>query len=137
MPPTADALVVAQYMVELAGDLQQRGYEQVSVYLDCNTTHLKRMQTAYGILSKELTIQMRFVHFAAYSPALNPVEYAIHWIRQHSLHQATCRQCLTEVNQRLTNLLDHQVVLSQVQLVNILVHIEKLVEDKQKHSLSP
>ena len=135
--PTADALVVAQYMVELAGDLQQRGYEQVSVYLDRNTTHLNRMQTAYVALSNKLTIQMRFVHFAAYSPALNPVEYAIHWIRQHSLHQANCGQCLAEVNQRLMDLLDHQVVLSQVQLVNILVHIEKLVEDKQKHSLSP
>ena len=124
-------------MVELAGDLQQRGYEQVSVYLDRNTTHLKRMQTTYANLSKELTIQMHFVHFAAYSPALNPVEYAIHWIRQRSLHQADCGQCLADVKQRLMGLLDHQVVLSQAQLINILVHIEKLIMDKNKHNLSP
>lgn len=108
-------------MVELAGDLQQRGYEQVSVYLDRNTTHLKRMQNAYANLSKELTIQMQFLHFAAYSPALNPVEYAIHWIRQRNLHQADCRQCLADVKQRLMGLLDHQVVLSQAQLINRLV----------------
>ncbi len=134
--PTADALVVAQYMADLAFDLEKRGYKQVSVYLDRNTTHLVKMQTAYSELSNGLQIQMRFIHFAPYSPALNPVEYVIHWIRQHYLHQADCRQCLLDVQARLMAVLNHQVVLSQNQLVNLLVHIEKLVIDKQKQNLS-
>ena len=124
-------------MSELAADLQQRGYRKVSLYLDRNTTHLAKMKTEYARLAKEFSIQVHFIDFAPYSPALNPVEYAIHWIRQHSLHQADCRQCLADVKQRLIDLLTHQVVWSQAQLVNILVHIEKLVNDKQKHVLSP
>jgi len=123
-------------MADLALDLQQRGYTDVSVYLDRNTTHLVRMQTAYIQLSQGLSIQMRFVHFAPYSPALNPVEYVNPWVRQRYLHQADCRQCLAQVKERLMAVLAHQVVLSQVQLVNLLVYIEKLVVDKQKHNLS-
>ncbi len=124
-------------MADLAFDLQQRGYTQVSVYLDRNTTHLVRMQTAYQELSAGLRIQMRFIHFAAYSPALNPVEYVIHWIRQRYLHHANCRQCLAEVKARLMAALDHQVVFSVSQLINLLVHIEKLIVGKQKPHLSP
>jgi transposase len=135
--PTANASVIAQYMADLATDLQAKGYKRVSLYLDRNSTHLNKMRTEYSELTQSLTIQMRFIHFAPYSPALNPVEYAIHWIRQHSLHQADCGQNLSDVKQRLLALLHRQVVLSKEQLVNILVHIEGLVETKQKANLSP
>jgi hypothetical protein len=135
--PKADALVIAQYMADLALSLQQRGYEQVDVYLDRNTTHLVKMQTAYGELSAGFHIHMRFLHFAAYSPALNPVEYLIHWTRQRYLHHGNCRQWLAEVKARLVAALDEQIVLSSDQLINLLVHIEKLVVDKQKPNLSP
>ncbi len=135
--PKADALVIAQYMADLALNLQQRGYQHVRVYLDRNTTHLVRMQTAYAELSAGLSIQTRFIHFAAYSPALNPVEYMIHWIRQRYLHHADSRQSLSDVKARLVAALDQQVVLSSDQLVNLLVHIEKLIKDKQKPNLSP
>jgi len=135
--PKADSLVIAQYMTDLALSLQQRGYEQVSVYLDRNTTHLVKMQTAYAELSTGLSIQMRFIHFAAYSPALNPVEYMIHWIRQRYLHNADCRQSLAAVEARLVAAIDQQVIFSSDQLVNLLARIEKLVVDKQKPNLSP
>lgn len=124
-------------MADLALALQQRGYRSVSLYFDRNTTHLTRMRTEYARLSKDLSIQMRFIHLSAYSPALNPVEYVIHWIRQHSLHHASSRQTLDEVKDRLVDLLHHQVVFSKEQLINLLVHIEKLVIDKQKCNLSP
>lgn len=133
----ADALVVARYVFELATDLQTRGYGKVCLYLDRNPTHLKRMQTEYARLSAGLTIQLRFVHFSPYSPGLNPVEYAIHWIRQRHLHHADRSQCLTQVKARLLALVNHQQVFSQEQLVNILAHIESLVVAKQNNNHSP
>ena len=124
-------------MADLATHFAAGGYQKVSVFLDRNSTHLTKMKDAYAGLTSGLAIEMRFIHFAPYSPALNPVEYLIHWIRQHSLHHADCKQTLAEVKQRLTSLLDHQIVLSQDQLVNILSHIEQLVVAKQKPAFSP
>jgi transposase len=128
---------VARYVFELATDLQARGYRQVSLYLDRNPTHLKRMQTEYARLSAALTIELRFVHFSPYSPGLNPVEYAIHWLRQRHLHHADRSQCLAEVKARLVASVNYQQVFSTEQLVNILVHIEELVIAKQNNNHSP
>lgn len=123
-------------MAELATELQTHGYEQVTLYLDRNTTHLQKMQTSYHQQTAHLRIQIRFVHFAAYSPALNLVEYAIHWLRQHSLHHACCSQRLAQVNERLAEVVKGGIFTAE-QIINILVHIENLVSDKQKQSLSP
>ena len=124
-------------MADLASHFAAGGYKKVSIFLDRNSTHLTKMKDAYAGLTKGLAIEMRFIHFAPYSPALNPVEYLIHWVRQHSLHHADCKQDLAEVKQRLTSLLDRQVVLSKDQLVNILSHIEQLISAKQKTNFSP
>ena len=75
------------------------------------------MRTHFHTLSAGLGLRVEFIHFAPYSPALNPVEYIIHWIRQHSLHQADCRQHLEEVKDQLLTLLDHKVVFTHEQLV--------------------
>lgn len=135
--PKVDAHKVAEYMADLAGHYASLGYVKLSVFLDRNSTHLVKMRTHYESLSAGLGLAMEFVHFPAYSPALNLVEYLIHWVRQHSLHHADCKQTLAEVETRLMGLLDHQVVLSCAQLTNLLAHIEKIVEDKQKINLSP
>ena len=133
----ANAQTVAEYMADLAGHYAALGYVKLSIFLDRNSTHLVKMRTHYQALSAGLGLEVEFIHFAPYSPALNRVEYLIHWVRQHSLHHADCKQNLGEVKARLMALLDHKTVFSQAQLVNILVHIEKLVEDKQKSNLSP
>ena len=109
----------------------------MSIFLDRNSTHLTKMKDAYAGLTRGLAIEMRFIHFAPYSPALNPVAYLIHWVGQHSLHHADCKQDLAEVKQRPTSLLDRQVVLRKDQLVNILSHIEQLISTKQKTNFSP
>ena len=124
-------------MADLAGHYASLGYVKLRVFLDRNSTHLVKMRTHYESLSAGLGLVLEFVHFPAYSPALNPVEYLIHWVRQHSLHHADCRQNLVEVKARLMALLDRQIVLSTAQLENILVYIEKLIKDKQKINLSP
>ena len=124
-------------MADLARHYNSLGYTKLSVFLDRNSTHLVKMQTHYQTLTTDLGLSMAFIHFPAYSPALNLVEYLIHWVRQHSLHHADCKQDLEEVKTRLMALLDHKVVLSHIQLVNILSHIEKLIGDKQKINLSP
>lgn len=133
----ANAQTVAEYMAGLAAHYASLGYVKLSVFLDRNSTHLQKMQTHCQTLTAGLGLGVEFIHFAPYSPALNPVEYLIHWVRQHSLHHGDCKQNLAEVKARLVALLDHKKVLSQDQLVNILAHIEKLVDDKQKPNLSP
>lgn len=133
----ANAQTVAEYMADLGGHYASLGYVKLSVFLDRNSTHLVKMRTHYQALSAGQGLQIEFIHFAPYSPALNPVEYLIHWVRQKSLHHANCKQNLGEVKERLMALLNHQKVLSQEQLINILVHIENLIEDKQKSNLSP
>lgn len=135
--PRVDAHKVAEYMADLAGHYDSLGYVKLNVFLDRNSTHLMKMRTHYESLSAGFGLEVKFIHFPAYSPALNLVEYLIHWVRQHSLHHADCKQDLAEVKERLVALLDHKVVLSCKQLANILVYIEKIVEDKQKSNLSP
>ena len=54
-----------------------------------------------------------------------------------SLHHADCGQTWSDVKARLVRLLHRQVGLIKEQLINTLVHIEKMVETKQKHILSP
>lgn len=133
----ANAVSIAEYMADLARYYQELGYVKLVVFLDRNSTHLLKMRTQYQKLSSGFSVAVEFVHFATYSPALNPVEYLIHWVRQHSLHQADCKQTLAEVKQRLVSLLDHKSIFSFDQVVNILSHIERLVEGKQKVNLSP
>lgn len=133
----ANAVSVAEYMADLARYYQGLGYVKLIIFLDRNSTHLLKMRTHYQELSSGFSLTVEFVHFAPYSPALNPVEYLIHWIRQHSLHQADCKQTLVEVKQRLISLLDHKSIFSFDQVVNILLHVEKLIGDKQKTNLSP
>lgn len=123
-------------MADLAAHYQSLGYVNLCVFLDRNSTHLVKMRTHYETLSSGFNIQMNFIHFAPYSPALNPVEYLIHWVRQHSLHHAPCEQTLAEVKERLVCLLDHKNVFNSDQIANILARIEKLIKDKQKDNLS-
>jgi transposase len=127
---------VAAYLAEVAHQLHAQGYSRVTLFLDRNPTHLQAMQTAYEQLTADLPLRMRFVHFAPYSPTLNLVEYGIHWLRQRYLHQADCGQSLAEVGERLVRGVS-QGIFSTEQIVNILVHIEALVENKQNSNLSP
>ena len=133
----ANAISVAEYMADLAAHYQALGYVKLCVFLDRNSTHLVKMRTHYETLSSGFSLQMQFIHFAPYSPALNPVEYLIHWVRQHSLHHAPCEQTLAEVKEQLVRLLDHKNIFDCDQMVNILARIEKLIGDKQKDILSP
>jgi hypothetical protein len=127
---------VAAYLADLSRDLQALGYEQVTLYLARNSTHRAKMQQQYAALTADLPIKMRFVHFAAYSPALNVVEYGIHWFRPHSLHHQSCHQRLVEVEDRLAGVVK-QGIFTPEQIINILSHIEGLFSDKQNKGLSP
>lgn len=135
--PQADAGVVAQYMYRLGASYAEKGYEHLTLYLDRNPTHLTKMQTHFKALSADLPIQVEFIHFAPYSPWLNPVEYLIHWIRQRWLHHAPCSQVLEVVKERLVGALPQQVVFSFDKLVGVLIHIEQIVLTNQKSNLSP
>lgn len=94
------------------------------------------MQASYHQPTTHLKIQMRFVHFSAYSPALNLVAYAIHWLGQHRLPHSCCSQRLAPVKERLAEVVKGGIFTAE-QIINLLVHIENLVSDKQKKSLSP
>ena len=93
--------------------------------------------TAYAELSKGLAIEVDFVHFAAYSPWMNVVEYGIHWLRQRYLHQAASEQVLADVALRLTQALANHYLLNAEQIINISSHIERETPRKMISNHSP
>ena len=87
---------VAQYFADLAKEFQTKGYKRLEVFLDRNPTHKTKMQNLFKEQTAELEIDVKFHLMAAYSPKLNIVEYAIHWIRQEVLHHADCKTLLSQ-----------------------------------------
>jgi hypothetical protein len=135
-----DSELVAGYFIDVAEQLQAKGYERVTVLLDRHSTHKGRMQEQFWVWYADagLQIGVEFVHYAAYSPWMNLVEYVIHWLRQSQLHHAPFGQTLGEVKSRLIGFLDTHRPFSGEQIINILCHIEaQLAERIKKCNLSP
>jgi hypothetical protein len=106
---------------------QQKGIKTIHIFFDRNQTHKAKMQTIFAGLIAQLTIKVHFHLMAGYSPKLNLVEYAIHLIRQKVLHHADCKKDLVKFENEVKELCDNNKVLNREQVVNILVHIEKLI----------
>lgn len=121
---------IAAYFAELAKYFQDKNAKKISIFFDRNPTHKKKMQAIFAELTKDLLIRVEFHFIAAYSPKLNLVEYVIHWIRQEILHHADARKSLSEFQSLIENLCIKSEILNKEQIINILCHIESLVQKK-------
>lgn len=123
----ATSLEVAQYLAEVALLYEQKGYEQLDIFLDRNPTHKTKMQDLFSELTNHLKIKTHFHFIAAYSPQLNLVEYVIHLIRQKELHHADCKLRLADFEERIKTLCKQHDFLTKDNIINILAHIESLI----------
>ena len=126
---------VAGYFSRLAAELYQGGIRVLHVFLDRHSTHKAKMQACFRGLLGALGLRCEFHLMAGYSPKLNPVEYAIHLLRQRVLHQSECRRSLASFVGQIESVCQAGGVLSKEQIINLLAHIEGLVPEIK--NLSP
>ena len=132
--PVASSDVVGAYLVDVARILEEKGYQQATILLDRHSTHQATMkahfQTCYA--QAGLVIEVAFLHFAAYSPWMNLVEYAIHLLRQRQLHHRSHEQDLAALEAQLDAYLADTVLLTPEQIVNTMAYIEKQLKERLK-----
>lgn len=134
---TADVVFVLALTVLL---FVQRGYRWITVILDNARTHRQAMEVAVKELLSEIAAlnqwedlkatTVEFLHTPPYSPALNPAEYLIHWIRQDALYHLPCTFTLQEKADRVNGHLAQGPPLTPEQMKKLLRHIYKLPRAK-------
>ena len=130
---TNDAVVM---VVLLVLRYVQRGFRWITVILDNATIHGPAMKAAVGELLAEIAeipawadlknINLAFLHAPSYSPAFNPAEYLIHWVRQDALYHLPCTFTLQDKAERVKRHLAQGPPLTPKQRGNLLRHIGNL-----------
>ena len=105
---TADAVMM---VVLLVLRYARMGYRWITVILDNATIHRAAMKSAVSELLAVITenpawaglanVNLAFLHTPAYSPAFNPAEYLIHWVRQNALYHLPCTFTLRDKSERV------------------------------------
>jgi hypothetical protein len=85
------------------------------------------MQTLVAAATAKFPIQVQFRLMPAYSPKINPTEYAIHQIRLEILHHADSRTSLQQFQTRIKEFCNRGTVFTKEQIVNLLGYIEQLI----------
>lgn len=114
----------------------QLGFHWITVMLDNARTHRHEMESAVRALLAEIVdlwhwgdlkrTRVEFLHTPPYSPAFNPAEYLIHWLRQNALYHLPCTFTLQDKVDRVQTHLAQGPPLTQKQMHNLLHHIYNL-----------
>ncbi len=130
LSPNAKAEDVASYLALLCDDLHSEGYDTISIFLDNNSTHQKKMKAKLGRLLSFLelteTLNVNFSHIPSYSPDFNLAEYIIHQIRLQILHHMPIDATLDSIEVEIESYLDRQQLQTPEQIKNTLEHIFNL-----------
>jgi len=101
----AKATDVAEFLTNLSLDLQKEKSTKLTIILDNNTTHKKKMKSLVkeSLNIKEITdFKIEFIHTPGYSPDFNLAEYLIHQLRLKLIHQKTIPKLLKKPSKELT-----------------------------------
>lgn len=124
---TAD---VASYFALLCDDVIKEGYGKLTIILDNNSTHKKKMKDELEKLLVSLKISDKiavyFMHTPAYSPNFNLVEYLIHQLRLKLLHHLSSDTTLEQIESMLKTWFKSNHLQTPQQIKNILNRILKL-----------
>ncbi|NEO74638.1 IS630 family transposase [Moorena sp. SIO3H5] len=130
LSPHAKTEDVASYLGLLFDDLHSEGYEDITIYLDNNSTHKKKMKSKLArllpLLGLEGKVNIEFSHIPAYSPDFNLAEYIIHQIRLQILHHMPIDATLDSIEVELETYLDKHQLQTPEQIKNTLEHIFNL-----------
>lgn len=123
---------IATYMTSLCDDCFASGYTKLTVILDNNSTHKKKMQYLLKELLKELDIQdkieVEFIYTPPYSPDFNLAEYVIHLLRLKFLHHLPLGITIDKIKEKLEIYFQNNHIQTPQQIQNILHHIFSLVK---------
>ena len=124
LQPNSKTEDVVKYLVDLSKDAYKDNIEKLSIALDNNSTHKKKMKTLFrehlqtlGIADKMI---VEFIHTPAYSPDYNLAEYEIHLLRLEKLHHLPSNITIAEIEKRLENV---KILMDSVQISRTLEHI--------------
>jgi hypothetical protein len=114
----------------------QRGFHWITVILDHARTHRREREVAVRALLAEIvaltgwealkSTTVEFLHTPPYSPAFNPAEYLIHWVRQDALYHLPCTVTLQDKADRIHRHLAQGPPLTPQQMTHLLHHIYNL-----------
>jgi len=114
----------------------QMGHHWITLILDNARTHCGKMEAGVRELLAELIelsgwedlkrTAVQFMHTPRYSPALNPAEYLIHWVRQDALYHLPCHFTLQAKADRVRHHLAQGPPLTPAQMERLLRHIYQL-----------
>ena len=114
----------------------QLGFHWITMILDNARTHRPDMETTVRALLLEIVdlcgwedlkrTTLEFLHTPPYSPAFNPAEYLIHWVRQDALYHLPCTFTLQDKANRVQHHLAQGPPLTPEQMGKLLHHIYTL-----------
>jgi transposase len=123
---------VSSYFSELCRDCVQQGFRKLSVILDNNTTHKRKMRNLLDAQLIELGIkeelEIEFIYTPPYSPNLNLVEYLIHQLRLQLLHHQPVGMTIELVREKLEKYLQLHQLQTPQKIQNTIAHICSLVK---------
>jgi hypothetical protein len=116
---------VAEFCFKQAQKAQQEGFCCLTIVLDNNKTHLKKMKQLFEdkLTEAQLNIQVSFMHTARYAPKYNLAEYMICLIRRLTLHHLPADFTLEQVCQRMDEMICQQTIQTKEQVWNTIDHI--------------
>lgn len=122
---------VSSYFAELASDCVEQGFQKLSIILDNNSTHKKKMQAQLSVHLSSLSIQdkieVEFIYTPPYSPDFNLAEYLIHLLRLELLHHLPVHLNIQQVREKLENYFKSSQLQTPEQIQNTIQHIYTLV----------
>lgn len=123
---------IVTYFAGLGDDCIASGFNKLTVILDNNSTHKKKMQALLKELLKDLQIQdkieVEFIYTPPYSPNFNLVEYVIHLLRLKFLHHLPLGVTIELITEKLETYFKSNHLQTPEQINNILEHIYSLIQ---------
>lgn len=118
---------ISSYLAEFCLDCVRQGFRKLSIILDNNTTHKKKMQNILEAQLAERKIQtdiaVEFIYTPPYSPDFNLGEYLVHQLRLKVLHHQPVDMTIELVCEKLEEYLQLNQLQTPEQIHNTIAHI--------------
>ena len=118
---------VSDYFLQLCQDCLREGFDKLTIILDNNSTHKKKMksQLKFHLINAQISdkIVVDFIHTPTYSPDFNLVEYIIYLLRLKLLHHLSLDVNIQQVQDKLEKFFQFNQLQTPEQIQNIIRHI--------------
>ncbi len=123
---------IVNYFTELCDDISKQGFHKLTIILDNNSTHKKKMK---NLLQEELLklgihskLEIEFIHTPPYSPDYNLVEYLIHQLRLTLLHHQPIGTTIEMIRAKIYQYLQVNHLQTPEQIQHTIAHILALAK---------